>query len=201
MSANPVVTLSEVSVTAPPPRLPVIGQEERIPGDLGEVIRIAMKAFGDGLWTALPGIIESYDPDRMTCVVRPAVNAEARLPNGAWYRFERTLLVDVPVIFPSGGGCTLTFPVKPGDECLVVFASRCIDGWWQLGKTQNAPVHRTHDLSDGFAIIGPRSQARLIPNLSATTVQLRTDDGKTLVEIDPEGQICTLRSSSPINFS
>lgn len=43
------------------------------------------------------------------------------------------ILPDVPVVFPGGGGFALTFPVAAGDECLVVFASRCIDAWWQSG--------------------------------------------------------------------
>ena len=33
------------------------------------------------------------------------------------------------MVFPGGGGFALTFPVAAGDECLVVFASRCIDDY------------------------------------------------------------------------
>ena len=64
----------------------------------------------------------------------------------------------MPVVFPGGGGFALTFPVAAGDECLVVFASRCIDAWWQSGGVGEPMEPRMHDLSDGFALIGVRSQ-------------------------------------------
>jgi hypothetical protein len=88
-----------------------------------------------------------------------------------------------PVQFPSGGGFTLTFPVAQGDECLVVFSSRCIDAWWQSGGVQNQAVMRMHDLSDGFAVLGFSSVPRVIGGISATATQLRSNDGSTFVEV------------------
>lgn len=76
----------------------------------------------------------------------------------------------------------MTFPLAPGDECLVVFASRCIDSWWQLGGVQGQAEFRMHDLSDGFCIPGPKSQPRKIAVASKT--QLRTNNGGTLIEIE-----------------
>jgi hypothetical protein len=38
-----------------------------------------------------------------------------------------------------------------------------------------------HDLSDGMAIIGFNSQARVIPNYSTTAVEVRTFDGITKI--------------------
>jgi hypothetical protein len=70
--------------------------------------------------------------------------------------------------FPRGGGCTLTFPVKEGDECLVIFADRCIDFWWQSGGIQEPVDGRMHDLSDAFCIVGPQSQAKKISGISTT---------------------------------
>ncbi|EEO7834860.1 translation initiation factor IF-2 [Salmonella enterica] len=94
------------------------------------------------------------------------------------------LLVDVPVVFPRGGGCTLTFPVKVGDECLVIFADRCIDFWWQNGGVQEPVDDRVHDLSDAVCIVGPQSQAQKISGISTSAAQLRTDDGAAFVEVD-----------------
>lgn len=135
-------------------------------------------AASAGIRVALPGIIQSFDPVAVTCVVQPAIkgtvsNESANLP----------LIVDVPVIFPRGGGVTLTFPVKAGDECLLVFADRCIDFWWQNGGIQEPVSDRMHHLADAFAIVGPQSQARKISGISTTAAQLRTDDGAAFIEV------------------
>ena len=127
---------------------------------------------------AMPGIIQSFDPDTVTCTVEVALRGI--VGDGST---ELKPLVDVPVIFPRGGGCTLTFPVKEGDECLLIFADRCIDFWWQSGGVQETVDPRQHDLSDAFAIVGPQSQARKISGISTSAVQLRTDDGAAFVEV------------------
>ena len=151
---------------------------------LQDAIRGAMASA----WTALPGIVQSFDPVAMTCVVQPAIKARRTQSSGVVVTAALPLLVDCPVFFPSGGNCTLTFPVKSGDECLVVFASRCIDSWWQSGGIQEQAELRMHDLSDGFVFVGVRSQPRRIANVSTSATQLRSDDGSTFVELDPASQ-------------
>lgn len=95
-----------------------------------------------------------------------------------------------PVVFPSGGGFTFTHPIKRGDEGLAVFASRCIDGWWQMGGIQPQLEERWHNFSDGFFIPGIRSTPRkLNPPASTNSAQLRSDDGMTYVELAASGVI------------
>ncbi|NMZ76621.1 translation initiation factor IF-2 [Pseudomonas nitroreducens] len=158
-------------------------------GDPNSVVRLTIEAARSRTWTALPGIIESFDPAAMTCVVQLAIQGQIRDRNGALALVDRPLLTDCPVQFPAGGGCTLTFPVKPGDECLVVFASRCIDSWWQSGGIQAQAEPRMHDLSDGFALLGFRSQPRVIGAVSTSAAQLRSDDGATFVSVAPGGAV------------
>jgi len=141
-----------------------------------------------GLWTALPGIIQSFSGGGdfpLTCAVQPAIKVLVRQQDGSIVSTALPLLVDCPVQFPSGGNCTLTFPVAPGDECLVVFASRCIDGWWQSGGVQEQAEVRMHDLSDGFVLLGFRSKPRALPNVSTTATQLRSESGTTYIEMNP----------------
>ena len=88
------------------------------------------------LHCALPGTVESFDPEKQTAGVRPAGNA---LP----------LLYDVPVFMP------VPFEVNPGDACLVIFADREIDAWLEGGEEK--PSGRMHSLSDGFAFVGWRT--------------------------------------------
>lgn len=163
-------------------------QLERV-NDGEEALRLALEGHQAHLWTALPGIIESFDADAITCVVQPSIKAQVRASDGSTQWVALPLLLDCPVVFPRGGGCTLTFPIAPGDECLVVFASRCIDAWWTAGGTQVQSEFRMHDLSDGFCLPGPFSQATKISGISTSTAQLRSDDGSTYVELNPAGKI------------
>lgn len=141
-----------------------------------------------GLWTALPGIIQSFSGGGdfpLTCAVQPAIKVLVRQQDGTIASTPLPMLVDCPVQFPSGGNCSLTFPVAPGDECLVVFASRCIDGWWQSGGVQEQAEIRMHDLSDGFVLLGFRSRPRALSSVSTTATQLRSEDGSTYIEMNP----------------
>lgn len=163
-------------------------QRERA-DDALESLRALLEGHLAGVWTALPGIVQAYTPGEMTVSVQPAIQAQVRDQQGNLTYQTLPLLIHCPVFFPQGGGFTLTFPIKAGDECLIVFASRCIDTWWQSGSAQPPIDLRMHDLSDGFALVGIRSLGRVLPSLSTTAVQLRTDDGTSYVEIDASKNI------------
>ena len=172
------------------------------------------------IWTALPGVITGFDPITQTASVLPTItvkrfyNAGIPLPNdinfdGVVYKEGDThgfdivgdymlpQLVDCPVQFLSGGGVTLTFPIAIGDECLIIFACRCIDGWWENGYIKDVngnpsnqyqyipPEMRLHDLSDGFVIPGFKSRPNVVPNISIAATQIRTNDGLTYIEFNP----------------
>lgn len=162
---------------------------------------VAMQGMQADLWTALPGIIQSFDPVEMTCEVQPTIEARLSNPDGTFEWIKLPKLVDCPVIFPSGGGCTLTFPLALGDECLVIFASRCIDAWWQNGGIQNQALFRMHDLSDGFVLPGPKSLPRTIPSISTSAVQLRSDDGQAVIEINPTTHNVEVTTSADVTIN
>lgn len=144
-----------------------------------------------GLFVALPCIVQSFNPDAVTIEAQPAIKWRIN-EDGIDKTVPLPLLVDVPVIFPRGGGATLTFPIKAGDECLVIFADRCIDYWWQSGGVQEAVDPRKHNLSDGLALVGPQSQAQKISGISTSEVQLRSDDGSAYVAINTGSKYVTV---------
>ena len=134
--------------------------------------------------TAMPGIIQSFDPVRMTCTVQPAIRGAIVAPSGRAEAADLPLLVDCPVVFPGGGGYVLTYPLQAGDEALIVIAERCIDAWWQSGGVQAAAEYRLQDLSDGFVIPGPRSQPHVVTGgVGMTGAELRTDSGTTVLRL------------------
>jgi Phage protein Gp138 N-terminal domain/GpV Apex motif len=174
-------------------------QRERF-DDPEEALRIALDGYAVALWTALPGIVQSYDPIRGTCSVVPSINGMTRNPNGTTSFVNLPSLGDVPVVYMGGGSFVATFPIQQGDEALVIFSSRCIDSWFQNGGVQNPARRRIHSMSDGFAIIGPRSLARSIPNVSTSTVQLRSLDGSTYYEL-AGGQVANIVAPGGINIT
>ena len=173
-------------------------RRERI-NSLNDALLVALNGLQSDIWTALPGEIQSFDPVEMTCTVQPTIRARFKSPvDGSISWIQLPLLTDCPVVFPGGGGLTLTFPIAQGDECLVVFSSRCIDGWWQSGGVQNQPDYRLHDLSDGFVLAGVRSQPRTLSNVSTTSAQLRTDDQQTYIDIK-SGTVTVNAASTVVN--
>jgi hypothetical protein len=171
----------------------------------------ALEGWQSGIWTAIPAAVESFDAETGTCSLQPTIQAHVRSKDenppvdGAvldvtpWWWVTLPLLVDVPVAFPGGGGWTLTFPVVKGDEALVVFSSRCIDAWWQSSGVQVQAELRMHDLSDGFAFIGPRSKPRALAGLSVDGVQLRNDAGT--VKIDLNGTVINVTTTGDVNVT
>lgn len=152
--------------------------------DRTEALRAMLDGRQASIWTAMPGIIDSFDPNAMTCTVQIALKGKQLKSDGSIVDVTISILPDVPVVFSGGGGWTLTFPVQKGDECLVVFASRCIDSWWQSGDVQTLAELRMHDLSDGFALVGVRSQPNKF-TVATDKVELRNDAGDIKATLSP----------------
>lgn len=164
-----------------------MNREERL-DDPEESLRLALESHQAQIWTALPGYVTAVDLAKQTVSVQPTVKGEVSSADGTSKAVNMPVLVDVPICWPKAGGFALTFPVKAGDEVLVVFASRCIDAWWQSGGVGVPVESRMHDLSDGFAILAPSSQAKKYNNVSSSNVQLRNESGDTYVEITADGK-------------
>lgn len=168
-----------------------ISINERL-GDLSTLLDEHFVGMQAMLWTAVPGIIDSYDASEMTCSVIPAILGKVAKEDGSIEAVQLPMLIHCPVIFPRGGGCSLTFPLKKGDECLVVFSARAIDFWWQSGGVQPPAETRMHDLSDGFVLPGPYSQKQKISSPSTSEVVLRSDDGSASVALNPSSHKITI---------
>lgn len=169
--------------------------------DNEEGMRLAFEGQQSDIWTAMPGIVQSVNLTAMTCVVQLAIQGRYQGQDGSNQYINIAPLQDCPICFPSAGGFTITLPIKAGDEVLVIFASRCIDAWWQSGGYLNQALEiRMHDLSDGFVIPGPRSQKRLVAAISSTDLQIRNDAGTTYISITADGKI-KLVSASEIDIT
>ena len=73
-----------------------------------------------------------------------------------------------------------------------------MDAWWQSGGVQNQVERRRHDLSDGFAIVGFRSQPDVVTNYSSSTAQMRNRAGDAYVEIS--GNTINIKAAGGVNI-
>ena len=163
--------------------------------DAEESFRLAFQGEQSKMWTSIPGIVDSVNLDAQTLSVQPSIQGIVLDEESNATNVNLPLCVDVPIVWPRAGGFSLTFPIKQGDEVLIVFASRCIDSWWQNGGVGSQAELRMHDLSDGFAMLAPTSQPKKLSNVSGENVQLRTDSGTSYIEITPDGKINILTNS------
>ncbi len=81
------------------------------------------------LYCHVPGRIESFDGAKKTATVQ--LLFASQLPDGTTVNYP--VLVDCPVFTYQGGGGSFQAPITAGDPCLVVFADRNLDAWFQNG--------------------------------------------------------------------
>lgn len=144
------------------------------------------------LHTSMPGIIESFDPVTQLASIQPAIKRIFKTNDGDvefLTPVDLPILINVPIIFPRGGGFSLTFPVKKGNECLINFCERSIDNWHLTGKSKIPLAKRFHSLSDAVAIVGLSSLPNKIVDYNNTDVELKKDDGSAIFTIKDDGAI------------
>lgn len=118
--------------------------------ELAQLLRVASSQAARGVNTCLPGTILSYDAGKQLATVQPML--KLRQPDGR--EEEIPILNAVPVIWPRSGGASMTFPVRRGDGCLLVFNQRSIDEYKSSGEVSTPLDPRAHDLSDAVAFMG-----------------------------------------------
>lgn len=146
----------------------------------------------------LPGIVIAFDPVTQYAQVRLAIAETIIKSSGGTEEVQIDDLYDVLVMFPGDANWCLTFPNVVGSECYVCFADMCINYWSAYGFQKNSngewvpqgeQISRRHDLSDGFAILAPRSQPNKIPNFSTTAVELRSMDNHCKIALASDNSI------------
>ena len=100
--------------------------------------------------TCLPAEIVSFDAKKKKASVQPLINR--KYSDGT--ELQLPVINNVPVQMPSGGGAILSFPVKKGDSCMLVFSQRSLDKWLANGGIVTPDESRKHDLNDAIAIMG-----------------------------------------------
>ena len=131
-----------------------------------------------GIHTACPATIVSFDAGTCVASVKPTMT---------YYKSDGTTLdypviIGVPVFMPKAGSSQITYPVKAGDSCLLVFAERSIDEWMGKGNSDNHDPRR-YDLTDAFCFVG------MCPAQSISADNVEVINGGTKISLTPSNTI------------
>jgi hypothetical protein len=114
-----------------------------------DIFRNSVWSVLNSVHTAMPGIVQSYDPATNKATIQPALNKayeSGPMPMG--------LMENVPIMFQSGSNFAINFPITVGDYVLLVFCERSIDLWKAVGGQVTPDDPRKFNLSDAIAIPG-----------------------------------------------
>jgi len=164
---------------------------------LSDVIEAGVAARLETFWTAIPAKIKSYDPATGCADVDPVI----RQLDAAGVVVDLPSVVCMPVLFPAGGGYSISWKLEAGDPCLVVFSSLSMAQWIQGGEEgANPEAPRRNSLSDGVIIPGVRPFSNpLASPSSGADFSAGKDDGSASLSIDAAG-VVTVEAPARINL-
>ncbi len=139
-----------------------------VPPNLRAVLDGLTQEIFDSLNCHAVGRIVKFDSAKQTASIQ--IGMLKQFPDRA---VPYPLLTDCPVVVLSGGLGSLTFPISPGDTCLVFFNDKDLDNWFSTGNEVLPNTQRKHSLSDGIALVGIRTRANPLSDYDMTAVRLR----------------------------
>lgn len=177
---------------------------------LTDAVRTAIQYQLTNVHTAMPATFISFDESDRSATVQPSINknyldgSEAKLP----------IIHKVPVIFPLAGSASITFPINPGDFCLLIMCERSLEEWKRLGINQKPIDRRKFNLSDAIAIPGLIPFGESMPAIgsdfsfrygnSSITItesgEIQINSGNQLTSINAGGEI-NIEAGTDVNIT
>lgn len=145
-----------------------------------------------GVHTSAPCVVIAYNTSGSHLYARVQI-AVQQVEDIAGERkhVDHTILENVPVVLPYAQklGLSVTLPIQAGDEGMLHFCERSIDGWQELGgiqPTREPMMPRTHDYTDAVFVPGAISVPNSIQNYSTTAIEIRNSDGSVSASVSPD---------------
>lgn len=127
--------------------------------DLTQTLYSVVEKVGKELNCMRVGIVQAFYPDDLTADVLIANKKTINLNSDGTQNVKNYALIRAKVCY-----CTpfITYPIKKGDECVLLFSDREIESWFINGEVNTEGYPRLHDLTDAIAVVGLRSLPNMI---------------------------------------
>lgn len=158
----------------------------------------------------MPGKIVEYFPLTQLATVQISNDETYSTSSDDDLQVTRSVIEDVPVYTSGGGFWHLTFPIKPGDNCLLQFSQFGYDHWLynnadsggvRLDGQPNTWTRRKFHLSDGFCQVGWNNLPTAIEGYHATDAEFRNVDRDQRISLLEDGQVHIKTGSTTINLT
>lgn len=136
--------------------------------DLGQTMKLQGLKMASDLNCMRIGIIQTFYPETLTADVLIANKKSLGLNADGRQKVRDFGLIEAKVCYCNPFE---TFPLKQGDECILLFSDREIESWFVNGDVNPEGYTRMHDLTDAVAIVGIRSLPKMI-NILADCLNL-----------------------------
>lgn len=112
--------------------------------DLITALKNMMKKEISSGHTATPAKILDFNQNTCKATIKPLATDDAGE--------EYPSILNVPVFFPTFGGCQISFPVKKNDYCLLIYCENDLSKW--SGSGDGKKRIGTGSLNNAVALIG-----------------------------------------------
>ena len=149
--------------------------------DMGQIIKSSGLAMASELNCMRIGIVQEFYPQDLTVQVQIAGKRTIGLNPDGTQRVREYAPIYAKVCYCNP---FITYPIKKGDECVLLFSDREIESWFINGDVNPEGYTRMHDLTDAVALFGIRS----IPNMiSILSNALHLFYGNSSIELTENG--------------
>lgn len=132
---------------------------------LEELLRLTQAATLGRIHTITPAVIVAYDPVKQRATVQPTIRIPRTNPETGAREFNKVdVISNCPVLWPSGGGFSITFPLAIGDPVTLLIAERSTDEYRATGAQDVSPQDaRRFDWTDALVLPAWRPFADPLP--------------------------------------
>ena len=159
--------------------------------NMTDALKFVFEQLVKNLYVSVPGIIDSYDSGTKRAVVHPAINIKKT--DGETILQES--IVNVPVVWPSGGGFTLISPLPKGEPVTIFFSQRGITKFKEVFSVSD-PGTGLFDKEDAYILAG--FGALSITPATESGISMQSEDGNNCIFVE-DGKV-KIKSSDVVDI-
>ena len=158
-----------------------------------DTIKEWIRKGGENIHVSMIGKIESYNPQTNRASITPV--GTMTCPN--WQEIPYPTIHNVPIQYPCGNGgkSGCTFPVKPGDTCIIIFADHQIENFLSGEKSDDM---RNHSMNDAYAI--PTLFSASVPTLKSNPNDVCLFNNGSLVVLNSSSMTINLADGTSVSI-